>query len=136
MLKCNHKGRVKIMKVSNTSERLKTILKMRGLKQVDVLRLAEPFCDEFNVPLKKNDLSQYVNGKSKPGQFKLTILSCALNVSEEWLAGYDVPMQKSDFHLSSHEKQLIIAYRSHPEMQPAIDTILGIEQEVKKENLA
>ena len=38
--------------------------------------------------------------------------------------------------LSEHEKQLISAYRSHPEMQPAVDTLLGIEQEVKKENLA
>lgn len=124
------------MKVSSTSERLKTILKMRGLKQVDVLRLAEPYCQEFKVPLRKNDLSQYVNGKSKPGQFKLTILSCALDVSEEWLAGYDVPMKKSDFHLTAHEKQLIIAYRNHEEMQPAIDTVLGLESEVKKENLA
>lgn len=38
--------------------------------------------------------------------------------------------------LSRHEEQLVIAYRSHPEMQPAIDTILGLEQEAKKENLA
>ena len=122
------------MKVSNTSERLKSILSDRGLKQVDVLRLAEPFCKEFNVQLKKNDLSQYVNGKSTPGQFKLTILSLALGVSEEWLMGYDVPIQKTDFHLTSREKQLVIAYRAHPEMQPAVDTILGLEQEMK--NLA
>ncbi len=124
------------MKVSNTSERLKHILGTRGLKQVDVLRLAEPFCKEFNVQLKKNDLSQYVNGKSIPGQFKLTILSLALGVSEEWLMGYDVSLQKSDFHLTPREKQLVISYRSHPEMQPAVDTILGLESEVKKENLA
>lgn len=38
--------------------------------------------------------------------------------------------------LSDHEKQLVISYRSHPEMQPAVDTILGLENEAKKENLA
>ena len=122
------------MKVSNTSERLKHILNTRGLKQVDVLRLAEPFCKEFNVQLKKNDLSQYVNGKSAPGQFKLTILSLALGVSEEWLMGYDVSIQKADFHLTSREKQLVIAYRAHPEMQPAVNAILGITER-KEENV-
>lgn len=37
--------------------------------------------------------------------------------------------------LSRHEEQLVIAYRSHPEMQPAVDAIFELEQETKKENL-
>ena len=117
------------MKVSNTSERLQTILNMRGLKQVDVLRLAEPFCDKFNVQLKKNDLSQYINGNSTLGQFKLTVLSLALGVSEEWLMGYDVPIQNLSFELAPHEKDLIIAYRKQPEMQTAVDRLLGISEQ-------
>ena len=43
---------------------------------------------------------------------------------------------KEKLELTSHEKQLITAYRSHPEMQPAVDTILGLAHEAKKENLA
>ena len=137
------------MKISTTAERLRTVMSERKLKQVDILNLSEPFCKEYGVQLKKNDLSQYVNGKSSPGQFKLTILSRALNVSEAWLMGYDVPAQNSEssstnttvpnkekLELTSHEKQLITAYRSHPEMQPAVDTILGLAHEAKKENLA
>lgn len=39
---------------------------------------------------------------------------------------------KEKFELTSHEKQLITAYRSQPEMQPAADTLLGLAHEVKK----
>ena len=80
------------MKTHTTSDRLKQILTARHMRQVDVLRLAKPFCDKTGVKLEKNDLSQYVSGKVEPGQEKLTILGLALGVSEAWLMGYDVPM--------------------------------------------
>ena len=64
----------------------------RNLKQVDILKKCEPYCKKYNVKLNRNDLSQYVNGKVEPGQFKLTVLAHALNISEAWLMGYDVPM--------------------------------------------
>ncbi len=79
------------MKVCNTSDRLKQIMKNRGLRQVDILEAAKPFCEKHKVKLGKNDLSQYVSGKVDPGQDKLLILSLALGVSETWLMGYDVP---------------------------------------------
>lgn len=78
------------MKVTSTSARLKHIMNERGLRQIDILTAAKPFCEKFGVKLGKNDLSQYVNGKVEPGQEKLTILGLALNVSETWLMGYDV----------------------------------------------
>lgn len=76
----------------NTSARLKEVMAKNNLKQVDILELCKPYCKKYNVKLNKNDLSQYVSGKVKPGQRKLSILSLALNVSEAWLMGYDVPM--------------------------------------------
>ncbi len=66
-----------------------------GLKQVDILDRAKPYCDKYKIKLGKNDLSQYVNGKVEPGQEKLTILGLALNVSEAWLMGYDVPRERN-----------------------------------------
>ena len=83
------------MKEYSTSERLKQIMIIRGLKQVEILRAAEPFCKFYDIKLNKNDLSQYISGKAEPGQAKLTILGLALNVSEAWLMGYDVPMEKN-----------------------------------------
>ncbi len=79
------------MKKTTTSQRLKEIMKEKGLKQVDILELAKPYCEKYNIKLNKNDLSQYVSGKVEPGQYKLSILGLALHVSEAWLMGYDVP---------------------------------------------
>lgn len=84
------------MKVSTTAERLRLIMDNRNLRQVDILNLAKPYCDKFDVKLGKNDVSQYVSGKVEPGQYKLTVLGMALGVSEVWLMGYDVPMERDD----------------------------------------
>ncbi len=78
-----------------TSARLQQILSKRGLKQVDVLEKAAPYCKEYGIKLNKSDLSQYVSGKVEPGQDKLTVLGLALNVSEAWLMGFDVPMERN-----------------------------------------
>lgn len=88
------------MKISNTSCRLKQLMRERNLRQVDILALAKPYCEKYDVKLGKNDLSQYVNGKVEPGQEKLTVIGLALNISETWLMGYDVPIERSDFPLS------------------------------------
>ena len=81
------------MKKENTAIRLKTIMNMRGLRQVDILNLTVPYCQKYSVKMNKSDISQYCSGKTEPNQEKLFILGNALNVSEAWLMGYDVPMQ-------------------------------------------
>lgn len=81
----------------NTAIRLNEIMSERNLRQVDILRLAEPYCRKYNIKLNKSDLSQFVSGKVEPGQWKLTILGLALNVSEAWLMGYDVPKERGGF---------------------------------------
>ena len=85
------------MKKYTTAERLRQIMSQRGLKQIDILLLAEPYCIKYNVKLNKNDLSQYVNGKVEPKQHKLSILGLALNVNEAWLMGFDVPMEREPY---------------------------------------
>lgn len=83
------------MKSATTSDRLKQIMELRGLKQADIIALVEPFCKEWGVRLGKNDLSQYVSGKVTPKQDKLAILGMALGVSEPWLMGFDVSMERT-----------------------------------------
>lgn len=82
------------MNIENTSIRLKRIMNIKGLKQVDLLGLVKPYCEKYNVKMNKSDISQYLSGKTKPNQDKLVILSMALNVNEAWLMGYDVPMNR------------------------------------------
>ena len=96
------------MKNESTSIRLNRIMKERNLRQVDILEKCKPFCEKFEVKLGRNDLSQYVNGKVEPGQEKLTILGLALNVSEAWLMGFNVPMERTG--LSKEESPKIMQY--------------------------
>ena len=83
------------MKSHSTSQRLKQIMAARNMRQVDILKAADPFGSKYGVKLGKNDLSQYVSGKVEPRQDKLTILGLALGVSEAWLMGYDVSMERN-----------------------------------------
>ncbi len=82
--------------MATTSSRLKELMAARKLKQIDILNLAAPYCQKYMVKLSKSDMSQFVSGKVKPGQNKLSILGLALNVSEAWLMGLDVPMERQE----------------------------------------
>ena len=84
------------MRPYTTAQRLQQIMKERGYKQVDILRLTRPYCEKFNVKLSKSALNQYISGNVKdPRGDKLSILSYALAVSEAWLMGFDVPMERT-----------------------------------------
>lgn len=95
------------MKTSNTSERLKQLIRERGLRQVEILEMCKPYCEMLNCKLGKSDLSQFISGKVEPGQLKLTVLSLALDVTETWLMGYDVSDERKDSTLSSRMKMLV-----------------------------
>ncbi len=64
--------------------RLKLALELRGMKQVD---LAE------KTGFSKARISQWINGKHIADSEGLYIIANALNVSESWLMGEDVPME-------------------------------------------
>ena len=78
-------------------------MKERNLKQVDILNLSLPFCSKYNVKMNKSDISQYVSGKVEPSQDKLVVLGMALNVTEAWLMGFDVPSERKDSSLKAEE---------------------------------
>ena len=97
------------MKKENTAIRLKTIMNMRGLRQVDILNLTVPYCQKYNVKMNKSDISQYCSGKTEPNQEKLFILGNALNVSEAWLMGFDVPMERTPYKAESVQNSSVSA---------------------------
>ncbi len=98
------------MKKENTATRLKLIMKERNLRQVDILEKCRPFCEKWGVKLGRNDLSQYVSGKVEPKQHKLSVLGNALNVSEAWLMGFDVPMERIDNNPEEKAPQIMCFY--------------------------
>lgn len=94
------------LKISNTSERLKQIMHERNLRQVDILKATEYYCEQYGVKMNKSDISQYCSGKVEPNQDKLFILSAALNVNISWLMGYDVSIEP--YKYSSAKRDLCI----------------------------
>ncbi len=115
------------MKVSNTAERLKSVMSDRGLKQVDIVTMCKPYCEQYGVKMNKSDISQYVSGKSEPSQDKLVVLAMALNVQESWLRGFDVQEKKEARQimidelecLSDAHKELLIFVEGIPEEKAA-----------------
>ena len=71
---------------ANFKDRLKQAMDYRNLKAVDLVER----CD---IP--KSAMSYYLSGRSKPKDDRVYILAKLLDVSEGWLLGYDVPMERS-----------------------------------------
>lgn len=113
------------MKKIPTSERLKEIMHEKGLKQIEVVRLAKPLCEKYNVRLGRNDMSQYVAGKVEPGQYKLYILAKTLNVSEAWLMGLEVPKERCEEKVSTLQQKIssISEYNPNVHKIPILGTI-------------
>ena len=66
-------------------DRLKEAIALKGVTQAEV-------CEATNIP--KSALSSYITGKYEAKQDRVYILAKYFNVSEAWLMGCDVPMEK------------------------------------------
>lgn len=75
----------KLPRKAEFKDRLKDAMSSRGMKQADLIVLTK-------IP--KSAMSQYLSGYFEPKKDRLSLLAKALNVSEAWLEGYDVPMRR------------------------------------------
>ncbi len=83
-------------RISNFSERITTALAIRNMRQIELSR-------RTGTP--KSAMSQYISGAFEPRQDRIFLIARALNVSEAWLMGYDVPMERKE-NSSPEEPQL------------------------------
>lgn len=67
------------------SERIKQGLEIQEMTQTQLANKAN---------IDKGQLSSYISGKYKPRQNNIDALARALNVSEAWLMGFDVPRER------------------------------------------
>ncbi|WP_430598238.1 S24 family peptidase [Enterococcus sp. AZ177] len=82
------------MEKVSPANRLHQIMSSRNLRQVDILKMSEPYQKELGVKMGKSTLSQYVTGKQAPDQDRIYLLSKTLDVNEPWLMGYNVPIER------------------------------------------
>lgn len=96
-------------RIESCGKRIEMALMIRQMKQCDLCKLA-------NVP--KSSLSLYLSGAYEPKQDRIYSMAKALNVSEAWLMGYDVPMETNSPNepkLTEGEELLLKAFRQLPE---------------------
>lgn len=119
-----YKGRI-----SNVAQRLSEALIQKNIKQIDL-------CKRLDIP--KGAMSHYLSGKYEPRQSRLNEIALALNVSEAWLMGYDVPMARPNVisnanlqlfakdstpdenNLTEGEKEFLNLFRMLPEEEQRI----------------
>ena len=82
--------------MATIAERLKEIMEIQNLRQVDLVRLAEPVGEADGLHISKSHISQYVSGRTQPRRDILKVLAEALGVSQLWLQGEDVPMKSAE----------------------------------------
>lgn len=79
--------------------RLREALQIRNMKQVE---LAE------KTGIAKGTINNWLNNRYQPKQTPLMKMAKALDVSELWLAGYDVPMERPKAQIKADELTQLI----------------------------
>ena len=101
-------------KTSTTSKRLQEAMLIARMKQADLARA---------TGLSKGGISNYVIGRYEPKSDIISKLAKALNCSEMWLWGYDVPMERAStkstntIEVTEDEQKLLDLFRLIPENQ-------------------
>ena len=80
------------------------------------------------VGVSEATVSRWESGNiANMGRDKIALLSKILKISPSVIAGYaDINDFETPFILTKEEKELVTAYRNKPEMQSAVNTLLGI----------
>ncbi len=73
------------MRSATTAERLQEAMDDIGMQPADLAKAAK---------IDKGSLSRYLSGEREPKQITANKMAIALNVSEMWLWGYDVPKER------------------------------------------
>ena len=105
------------------AERLRTIMKERGLSNSAIAKL----CD-----IDKSNITRYLSGTYEAKQDVVYRMASRLNINPAWLMGYDVPIEadsnvipSEDDDLSSYLEEL----RTRPEMKMLFKTSKGMTKE-------
>ncbi len=79
-------------------------------KNMGILELSQ------KTSISENALRRYLSGGTRPNEDNIYILSKTLEVSQDWLRGYDVPMEakyySKDYELSAAEESIILIFRN------------------------
>lgn len=109
------------------ASRLKKAMEIRNIK-------ASELSEKANIP--KSAISQYLSGLYEAKQKSIFKLSNILNVSEAWLMGLDVPMERTSDKLSDQLKNIGAMYISNTNLVkvPILGTVKAGYDYMAQEN--
>lgn len=108
-------------RISTTPERLKEAMADREKKQVDLVR---------ETGLDKGSISNYLSGRYEPKQEAIYKLAKALDVSEMWLWGYDVPMERPQEQKNNDAiADIIVRLRTDQKFFLSVDALYKLDSE-------
>ena len=100
--------------------RLKKAMDAAGKKQVDLVR---------ETGLDRGSISSYLSGKYEPKQKAIYKLAAALDVSENWLLGYEVPMARTDDQKKNDQlAKLIVKLRTNDNFYNAVMALANLPE--------
>lgn len=104
--------------------RIREALAIRDMKQVEL-------AEKAGVP--KGTINNWLNQRYQPKQKPLYKMAQILDVSEMWLAGYDVPMERPKEQKKSDELvQLITEIRKDKDLQRLFLSICNLTNDQRK----
>lgn len=107
-------------RTAELKDRLKEALDKKQLRAVDLTEKA-------GVP--KSAVSFYLAGKSKPKADRLYKIAQALDVSETWLLGYDVPMTRTlDQKKNDQLAKLIVKLRTDADFYNTVAALAELNE--------
>ena len=105
----------KLNRTASTKDRIEEAMRETGKKQADLVR---------DTGLNKSVVSRCVSGKTEPGNQTIMLLARALNVSEMWLWGYDVPKARADWQKKNDEiVNLVAKLRGDPDFLDVVSVL-------------
>ena len=107
-----------------TDDRIAEALSIKGWKQVDLVE---------RTGIAKASINAWVKQNWQPKQKSLMKMAQVLGVSEMWLAGYDVPMERPVAQVKNDELvQLINAIRKDNDLQRLFTSICNLTDDQRK----
>jgi len=100
--------------------RLREALNIRNMKQVEL-------CERTGI--KKSSVNNWLAQRWQPKQDAIMKMARVLDVSEMWLAGYDVPMERPLAQIKNDElAQLIFEIKENEDLQELFTSITSLTQ--------
>lgn len=112
------------VQVASVADRLREAMNIRSKKQVDL---------ERETGINRSAISRYLSGEYKPKNKPIYELAKALDVSEQWLMGYDVPMDRPKVQKNNDAiSDIVLKLRSDEEFLSIVVKISKMDSEKRR----